>query len=473
MKLSRSLVILVFCLSATVNLPAQFSNWGNNEFYVADGLLSLGQFEGILNTTKASSYMSFPYSMSGAAFLTYRHYFDKKIAVGVTIGLDNQTGDLSYGRDPGYNFNSYSNSPSGYYRREVYTGAVELLVNYRSEYKYKVYGYIGCGYTSAKFTFNFFDNIPSQNVFYGTPGSMFLHKNTTVDFSHFSGQITPIGFRRGEAVAWFVEFGFGYKGLVSGGLSVKFNNGKHLPHHIGLGPTDETLLLPADFPTGADLEFINDLETHNAKGHKPGNFELLLHNISAKTNDNQGNVFKTTGMSELLRDGGYRISGKAYYSANFDSFKTYVSVEKKRKFENGKYAYITVYNPGDAFMNMERAQKRRNPIFFNPGNIFMNNRTKNVLIAVNDSLEQPLDDLSKCVYKVTKGGPYKVALKGGSEYVNIDVQLGKEYYIKIVTERPRPLKRRNLPKHLVSVSEVQGNLESSVIDNAYHIDLNY
>ena len=41
-------------------------------------------------------------------------------------------------------------------------------------------------------------------------------------------QATPIGIRLGRQIAGFAELGFGYKGLISGGLAVRFP--KHLMH---------------------------------------------------------------------------------------------------------------------------------------------------------------------------------------------------------------------------------------------------
>lgn len=38
----------------------------------------------------------------------------------------------------------------------------------------------------------------------------------------FAFQVSPIGIRAGNNIAFFLEGGFGYQGLISGGLSVKF-----------------------------------------------------------------------------------------------------------------------------------------------------------------------------------------------------------------------------------------------------------
>lgn len=40
--------------------------------------------------------------------------------------------------------------------------------------------------------------------------------------SHLGFQLTPIGIRAGNKVAFFAELGFGYQGMVAGGISVKF-----------------------------------------------------------------------------------------------------------------------------------------------------------------------------------------------------------------------------------------------------------
>ena len=454
MKLYRRLIVLLFIFLFIRPASAQLSNWGNNEFYVCEGMFTLAQFEGVFgNTTNATDYMSFPYTISGAAFLTYRHYFDKKIAVGFTIGLDNQTGDLSYGREGigGYYYNTKGgNGEAGYYKREVYTGAIELLVNYRSEYKYKVYGYIGAGYTSTRVTFNYFNNISAQSYFYGTPGSMFLRNNTTVDFSHYSGQITPIGFRRGETIAAFIEFGFGYKGLISGGLSVKFNNGKHKPLKMVLGSSDETILLPYDFPVRGNLQYVARVETGKIRYNEPCSFKLKLENILSKTNDKKANIFRITKILAPYQDQYYHIWGHAYYTSNFDSFKTKVLEEKNKKFENGKCAYVIIYRPG---YNYTRSGH------------------ENTDILINDSIALQMEESSRYIYRISKEGTWKIALKNSNEIVNIDVKFGKEYYVKTYIERSGFLSSRNMPARIFSVDNIEGDLESSVIDNAHHIQL--
>ncbi len=272
--------------------------------------------------------------------------------MGITIGLDNQKGDLSYGRDGvmGYMGNN-GYGPSGYYKREVYTGAAEIQVAYRTEYKYKVYGYFGAGYTSSKITINFFDNISAQNYFYGTPSSMFPRKNTTVDFSHFNTQITPIGFRSGGDFAKFIEFGFGYKGIISCGISYKFVSGKHKRPKLGIDTSNETLLLPYGYPIGGSLQYMAKVNAKRINYHKAGSFNKQMDNILSAVYENNGNVFRITDIFDPFENNCYIISGQAYFVANFDSFKNVLMTEKNKKFENGKCSYLIIYRPGYNYTN--------------------------------------------------------------------------------------------------------------------------
>jgi hypothetical protein len=47
---------------------------------------------------------------------------------------------------------------------------------------------------------------------------MYLPKRTT--------QVTPIGYGIGNKIKWFIEVGYGYKGLINTGLSYKVRSSK-------------------------------------------------------------------------------------------------------------------------------------------------------------------------------------------------------------------------------------------------------
>jgi hypothetical protein len=64
--------------------------------------------------------------------------------------------------------------------------------------------------------------------FYGTAGVGFFVKRKTLyemqtetDFGS-TFQVSPVGLRMGEKVGLFMEMGYGYKGVLNGGLSMRF-----------------------------------------------------------------------------------------------------------------------------------------------------------------------------------------------------------------------------------------------------------
>jgi hypothetical protein len=434
-----------FTLLLLFHLPvyAQLSNLGTNEFSAGAGVLSYDQFAGLLGQqTMASGIISTPDKMTLASFLTYRHYFSKSVAIGVTMGVDNQSGELSYGKE---GINGVFGQ-SGRYNREVYTGAAELLLDYHSEYHYKTYGYLGAGFTSTRITFSFFDNIPHQERFYGTSSSAFLHKNTTIDFSHYNFQVTPLGIRRGDAIAGFIEFGFGYKGMVHGGLSIKFNNGKHKPVKFKLGESEETLLLPYNYPVGSDLIYVAKVKAHQSDHFVSGSFTKELDDIMLSVNKKNGNVFKISDINTGLDGDNYTIKGRAYFSKNLDSFKASVMADKNKKFENGTCAYLIIYKTAHNF----------------PGNNHLLTG-----ITINNNVDLEVEQSSTCIYKIEKQAPYSILLKNSSELANIDIQFGKEYYIKLYDEFSRH--NWHIKSHLLPVSNVQGNLESSLGKDIRHM----
>jgi hypothetical protein len=206
-------------------IPAQLSGQvfadRNNALYLSDGVLSFDQIRGVVTAENpVLNYVSFPYVITGALFLTYRRHISKKCFLGVTAGLDNQRGDLSYGPDEG-NFSSMygiSNGISGYYTRQVYTGALEIGINYYQRKKQATYGYIGAGYTFEKLEDHFYNGILEPAFFYGNSGLVPTNPYS-VYVSHFNFQVTPIGYRFGGRLGGFIEFGFGYKGLFCGGAA--------------------------------------------------------------------------------------------------------------------------------------------------------------------------------------------------------------------------------------------------------------
>jgi hypothetical protein len=93
-----------------------------------------------------------------------------------------------------------------------FTPAIDLNVLYIAKEKFKLYGDLGLGYTIGL--------IDYKNVEY-----KFSHnpdKKARKMYNHFNFQFSPIGFKFGNRAGGFVEFGFGYRGIISGGFFANF-----------------------------------------------------------------------------------------------------------------------------------------------------------------------------------------------------------------------------------------------------------
>ena len=194
--------------------------YSGNELQIGDGLLSMEFINGWAGKGGMGGYVSMPSAITGALFLTYRHAFTRRFEVGVTAGYENLSGDLSYG-NPEEN-QSGLDGVSGHYSVHAYTVAVEPLLAYFKRRSVMLYGYAGLGCTYFDNKFTFYPNIQYPAFFYGAPGSLVPSNPYDYHTTYFNAQVTPFGIRFGNTVAGFVEVGFGYKGLINGGLSVRF-----------------------------------------------------------------------------------------------------------------------------------------------------------------------------------------------------------------------------------------------------------
>jgi len=445
------LVAIVLVFSSLCPSFAQPTNLGNNEFYLGAGILSLDQFLGLGEKSNAGTFMSFPYSYSSAAFITYRHYFTRILALGLTLGADNQKGDLSYGPPRGP-FSGYDGN-SGYYKREVYTGAAEALINYRTGYKAKIYGYLGIGYTSSKETFNFFSNIPDQSYFYGTPSSLFARQNTTVDFSHVNFQLTAFGVRTSGAFSVFAEFGFGYKGMVNAGFSYKFNSRKpHQPERNKLEPThaEETMLLPADFPFEdyKKVYFLSKVRSSKLKHITDSGFNDALDNMISEVHRENGNVLQVITITDAYNPRHFYITGRAYVAPDYDAFRRAVFAGKNEKHENGHCAFLIIYRAKNG-TGTDGNQMR---------------------LSMNDSVKLKVERNVRYIYKVTKEGPMTLTLDS-NETIQMDITFGKDYYVEAYVE-PTNRRPREQPSHLRRVDNVTGDLQSAALRHSFNLDFN-
>jgi hypothetical protein len=221
MRLKAVLLILLVTLFITPGiLYAQRS--GNSLLSFSAGIVTVDEFKGVTYT----SYMDIPFAYSGAAFLSYRYFITDHVAVGLSAGMDDVKGNLTFG-NPKFNGTNMEGT-AGTYIRHTYTLAPEIFLKYHQNNGVMLYGYCGVGYTFSKVEKAYDPQLYAsayQNGVNPNAGSVPAYLSPTNPYyeieSHLNGQITALGIRIGEKVAWDIEFGFGYKGVINTGLSVK------------------------------------------------------------------------------------------------------------------------------------------------------------------------------------------------------------------------------------------------------------
>ena len=209
------LTMLLISLAAPNVLHAQYNHSytpPDNEIYAGEGIVTLEELKGWTGPGGLSGFVSAPSAISGAAFITYRRFITRRLALGFTAGIDNESGDLSYG-NPEQNATGLEGT-TGHYNVHSYTLAAEALFAYIKKGRFMFYGYGGAGATIFK---------EDYTLYYGNGTPVTLPSNPyTYSHTYFNCQVSPIGIRFGGNVAGYVEMGFGYKGLICGGLSVRF-----------------------------------------------------------------------------------------------------------------------------------------------------------------------------------------------------------------------------------------------------------
>lgn len=210
----KPLIILLGYLVLLHSSAAARKKLPYDEININAGILSRYQVLGI-SEGPLRGYMDMPYRMSFASFISYKKYFNNWCAVSLSMGLDHQNGRLSYGNE---HMSTYSPGYSGAYKRRSYTVALGYTLVYRKKGQVSSYGFVSAGYTYAAESYTFVKDLRYQSVFYGPQGAVPTnpYKET---HNYVACQVSPIAWRYQGRYAAYVEFGYGYRGIISGGVA--------------------------------------------------------------------------------------------------------------------------------------------------------------------------------------------------------------------------------------------------------------
>jgi len=157
------------------------------------------------------------YSEAFAA--SYKHRISPRAYMGLGVGYEREGGDTLRINITGRT--AYTADTLGRYRRTVVTAVPECIYIYKHdpEKDLVVYGLMGAGICYVTKEAELENS--RRHISYPTPQP--ATSSTKYSKFRFNGQISPVCFKIGTGrLSGCLEFGFGYKGLVCGGLVWKY-----------------------------------------------------------------------------------------------------------------------------------------------------------------------------------------------------------------------------------------------------------
>ena len=197
MKKITTLIITVICATAVMAQEMGNSPMKRHEINGGIGLLSHTQIATFL-VDAIGSMLTLGYGLAPDSYnvltpnVSYRYWFSNGYALGAGFAFDVNSVKVNRQSDGTY---------MKTYKRYYSTFVVENTFGYMRKPSFQLYGQLGLGAT--------FISIPGNS--YGIEKVPF-----------FNLQVTPFGMRIGKDYAGFMEFGYGYKGIINAGFSARF-----------------------------------------------------------------------------------------------------------------------------------------------------------------------------------------------------------------------------------------------------------
>ena len=199
----RLFFILSLIISINLNSQSFERSYLHHDIMLSYGLPATDMFLNIHSTMLDEKfpdkrYIRDNYRGSGIVSVTYRHVSKNKLMLwGINMDYNQTVGDI-------YNVGQLE----GELKRRFVTLAIEGQYRYQNLNNIQLYSGLGFGYSFG-----------TEII---TPQKDSGHPNSTGSINRVAWQINAIGIRIGASIAGFVEFGYGYKGIVNAGLSYQF-----------------------------------------------------------------------------------------------------------------------------------------------------------------------------------------------------------------------------------------------------------
>jgi hypothetical protein len=207
-------VISASCSAQSSDSTSKKVSYRRNELAVSEGILSIDEFKGIGGEGSVQSFLSFPTSMTGCLFISYKHAVARNVWVGLSAGIDHQDGTM--GIPPHSNYGN-EGTVIGVYSRRAVTYAIECKYIVRITGKGEMYVLTGMGATSLKEHFSVDSNVYHSGGFSWVQPANPFNRNII----HYNAQGSwGVRYSAGNA-AFFAELGIGYKGLFSCGVTAR------------------------------------------------------------------------------------------------------------------------------------------------------------------------------------------------------------------------------------------------------------
>ena len=196
---------VLFCLvfvGMFHNISAQ--EMQKNEVYAGLGLLNdnqmIAMLADVVGTIFTGGYLVQPGTYRAyTPFIGFRYGFTNRFSLGGIFAFDVNSVKVFNGDSPDKQMREIN--------RYYMTYAIEPKFNYIAKPAFQLYGYLGFGATVVTFGKAIFDNGSEAEI---------------SRVPYFNMHVTPLGVRFGKEFGGFVEFGYGYKGILNGGLSYRF-----------------------------------------------------------------------------------------------------------------------------------------------------------------------------------------------------------------------------------------------------------
>jgi len=194
-------------LAIAVACPAQNTdNVRHHEFYAGVGLFNDNQVFSIAGDF-LGTVLTFGQAVEPDAYwiltpsVGYRYWFNKKVGIGVHFAFDKNSVKAIHTENP----TTSSDNEWRVHNRYFYTMALDFNWNYVNKPAYQLYGNIGLGASIVQFSDNKTTN-PDEHL---------------KQFPFLNMHLSPLGIRFGETIGCFAEIGWGYKGFLNAGISIK------------------------------------------------------------------------------------------------------------------------------------------------------------------------------------------------------------------------------------------------------------